>query len=69
MVKANAAVNLDRPTFTGEHVALLNDTYDLIVKLWASHYTSPVFAGDEMILRSEATGMRSFSLTSASKPG
>ena len=49
MVKANAAVNLDRPTFTGEHVALLNDTYDLIVKLWASHYTSPVFAGDEMI--------------------
>jgi hypothetical protein len=49
MVKANAAVNLERPVFTGEHSDLLNQTYALIVELWASHYTSPIFAGDEMI--------------------
>jgi hypothetical protein len=49
MVKANAAVNLERPVFTGEHTALLNQIYDLIVKLWEEHYTSPIFAGDEMI--------------------
>ena len=49
MVKANAAVNLDRPVFSGEHADLLNGVYDLIVKLWDEHYTSPIFAGDEMI--------------------
>lgn len=49
MVKANAAVNLERPVFSGEHSALLNQTFDLIVRLWDEHYTSPIFAGDEMI--------------------
>lgn len=49
MVKSNAAVILERPTFTGDHIDLLNQTYDLISRLWAEHYTSPIFAGDEMI--------------------
>lgn len=49
MVKAHEAVNLERPAFKGEHVELLDQLYDLIVRLWKEHYTSPVFAGDEMI--------------------
>ena len=49
MVKANSAVNLERPVFAGEHTELLSETYDLIVRLWNEHYTSPIFAGDEMI--------------------
>ncbi len=49
MVKAHSAVNLERPLFKGEHVELLNEFYDLVVRLWGEHYTSPVFAGDEMI--------------------
>ncbi len=49
MVKAEAAVNLDRPKFSGEYAELLDQLYDVFVRLWEEHYTSPVFAGDEMI--------------------
>lgn len=49
MVKAHEAVNLERPEFKGDHSQLLGQLFDLIVKLWEEHYTSPVFAGDEMI--------------------
>ena len=49
MVKAEAAVNLDRPRFSGEHAELVGQLYDVFVRLWEEHYTSPVFAGDEMI--------------------
>lgn len=49
MVKAHAAVDLDRPVFKGENAALLDRVYELTLSLWEEHYTSPVFAGDEMI--------------------
>jgi hypothetical protein len=49
MVKARAAVNLDKPVFKGEYTALLDEVFKLLVRLWDEHYTSPVFAGDEMI--------------------
>jgi hypothetical protein len=49
MVKARAAVNLQRPGFSGEHSDLLDELAALIVRLWDEHYTSPIFAGDEMI--------------------
>ena|SRR2546423_9612302 len=48
-VQARAAVNLNRPSFKGEHAELLGQVFDLFLKLWEEHYTSPVFAGDEMI--------------------
>ena len=48
-VQARAAVNLKRPEFKGDHADLLSQVFDLFLKLWAEHYTSPVFAGDEMI--------------------
>lgn len=49
MVKARAAVNLQRPEFSDEHSDLLDELATLIVRLWDEHYTSPIFAGDEMI--------------------
>ena len=48
-VQARAAVNLNRPSFKGEHTELLGQLFDFFLKLWEEHYTSPVFAGDEMI--------------------
>jgi hypothetical protein len=48
-VEARAAVNLQKPTFVGNHTDLLDELYVLFLKLWDEHYTSPVFAGDEMI--------------------
>jgi hypothetical protein len=48
-VQARAAVNLNRPSFKGEHTELLGQIFDLFLKLWEEHYTSPVFAGDEMV--------------------
>lgn len=48
-VQARAAVNLTRPNFKGEHTELLNQVYELFLKLWEEHYVSPVFAGDEMV--------------------
>ncbi len=48
-VKPRAAVNLTKPTFTGDYADLLEQVYTLFLKLWEEHYTSPVFAGDEMI--------------------
>jgi len=49
MVKARAAVNLEKPIFKGEYRAILDEVYELLIQLWDEHYTSPVFAGDEMI--------------------
>ena len=49
MVKARAAVNLEKPVFKGEYRAILDEVYELLIRLWDEHYTSPVFAGDEMI--------------------
>jgi len=43
------AVNMTRPHFAGEHSDLLDYFYELLTSLWERHYTSPVFAGDEMI--------------------
>lgn len=48
-IKAHAAINLNRPTFKGECKTLLEEFYTLLLQLWERHYTSPVFAGDEMI--------------------
>jgi hypothetical protein len=48
-VKPRAAVNLNRPSFKGEQAGLLEQVFALFLKLWEQHYTSPVFAGDEMI--------------------
>ena len=48
-VEAKAAVNLTKPVFKGEHQELLEEFYSVFRKLWDEHYTSPVFAGDEMI--------------------
>jgi len=48
-VKARAAVNLNQPVFKGEAADLLEQVFQLFLKLWEEHYTSPVFAGDEMI--------------------
>jgi hypothetical protein len=48
-VQARAAVNLRKPTFTGDQAALLAQLFELFLRLWEKHYTSPVFAGDEMI--------------------
>lgn len=48
-VQARAAVNLNRPNFKGEHTELLGQVFDFFLKLWEEHYTSPVFAGDEMV--------------------
>jgi hypothetical protein len=49
MVKARAAVNLEKPVFKGEYRAILDEVYELLIRLWEEHNTSPVFAGDEMI--------------------
>ena len=49
MVKPRAAVNLDQPVFKGEHAAQLEEFSALLRRLWAEHYTSPIFAGEEMI--------------------
>jgi hypothetical protein len=43
------AVDLTRPVFKGPHATLLEHFYELLLALWEQHYTSPVFAGDEMI--------------------
>jgi hypothetical protein len=48
-VEARAAVNLSKPLFKGDHADLLEGVYSTLVGLWERHYTSPVFAGDEMI--------------------
>jgi hypothetical protein len=48
-VQARAAVNLNQPVFKGEHAELLTQVFQLFLRLWEEHYTSPVFAGDEMI--------------------
>ena len=48
-VQARAAVSLSRPSFKGGHAELLGEVFDLFLRLWEEHYTSPVFAGDEMI--------------------
>jgi hypothetical protein len=48
-VEAKAAVNLTKPVFKGEHQELLEEFYAVFRRLWDEHYTSPVFAGDEMI--------------------
>lgn len=49
MVKPRAAVRLEAPTFVGEHAALLAEFATLLIRLWDAHYTSPIFAGEEMI--------------------
>ena len=48
-INPRTAVNLSKPIFKGEHSALLDHFYQLLEVLWERHYTSPVFAGDEMI--------------------
>jgi hypothetical protein len=48
-VEARTAVNLSKPAIRGDHADLLEELYVLFLKLWDEHYTSPVFAGDEMI--------------------
>jgi hypothetical protein len=49
MVKPRAAVNFDQPIFKGEHAALLEEFSAILRRLWDEHYTSPIFAGEEMI--------------------
>ena len=49
MVKPRAAVNFDQPTFKGEHAAQLEEFSAILRRLWDEHYTSPIFAGEEMI--------------------
>lgn len=49
MVKPRAAVRLLAPTFVGEHAATLAEFSTLLIRLWDAHYTSPIFAGEEMI--------------------
>ena len=49
MVKPRAAVNLDQPVFKGEHAAQLEEFSAVLRRLWDEHYTSPIFAGEEMI--------------------
>jgi hypothetical protein len=56
-VEAKAAVNLTKPVFKGEHQELLEEFYSVFRKLWDEHYTSPVFAGDEMIFALGGNGM------------
>lgn len=43
------AVNLTKPQFAADHQVLLDYFYELLTSLWEQHYTSPIFAGDEMI--------------------
>jgi len=43
------AVNLTKPEFASDHQVLLVYFYELLTSLWEEHYTSPIFAGDEMI--------------------
>ena len=48
-INPKTAVNLTKPQFAAEHRELLDYFYELLTSLWEQHYTSPIFAGDEMI--------------------
>lgn len=48
-VRPEAAVDLREPSFTGEQAELLGEIFTLFRKLWDEHFTSPIFAGEEMI--------------------
>ena len=42
-------VSFTKPEFALDHQVLLDYFYELLTSLWEQHYTSPIFAGDEMV--------------------